>query len=210
MTVFLKSIIISVLALNLCACIDLLEKDNDNSDTQAFKAQLVAHSWQDEEAPLNGALSQVTWTFSENGEFSQRYNFRHGNGNSSELISSGKYSIGEVLVMASGQSAVELDLSIYYDEDLEAEPDPMRLNQYHTILIHDNALYFGQLNPSTNCEGIYYLPRWVLAGARDEMDILNDDLNSSPISGNATCYVRPVAMNFDKPFYKQTLSTNQQ
>lgn len=202
MTVFLKSIILSVLALNLCACIDVLENDNDSADAQAFKAQLTEHSWQDEEAPLNGALAQITWTFSENGEFSQRYDFKHGSGNSSELINSGKYSIGESQVMASGHSAFALDLNLSYDEDLEAAPDPLRLIRYHTILISDNSLYFGQLNPSTSCEGEYYLPRWQLSGNNDEEALLEDYLNSSPTIGVQTCYARPVAMDFDKPYHK--------
>ena len=207
MTLPLKQIILAVLTLNLCACVDVLEDDNDSAEAQAFKAQLTAHTWQSEEKPLNGSLAQVTWEFYENKKFSHRHSFRGNNGNRSEVLNSGQYSIGNVLVMTSGHSAFELNLNFNYNEDLEPEPNPLRLNQYHTILISDNSLYFGQNNPTTSCEGEYYLLHWLLSGDNDEEVLLEDYLNLNTSNGSQTCYVRPVTMDFDKPYSIFTMAS---
>ena len=194
MSVFQKFFLSVFVCANLSACIDLEEElsNNDSSEAQAFKQQLIANDWKSDDAASNGQLVSNRLSFSSNNLVSKTRFIRTPDGTRSQVSSTAYYSIGNQLMLPSGLMAFELNFTNKSNsfDPAHISQSPSTPIELELVIIKDDILYFGLPNIIETCEGEYF-----------EREIV--DLSGSTIRDiYTTCYARPTSINFDIPFRK--------
>ncbi len=194
-----KTLITLLIILNLSAC-------GSESDTQS---ELVG-SFQRNNQPFQDWTADHTWHFASDGTFSINsllYNAEQAG--TINAIFEGTYSLGASTMTASGQSAMELNLTyigvgagteassdVYTQHSSDVEP------VYELAYLQDNNLYFGIRDTYTTeyCSA----SDLNLLGETDQSDFLAQYGNSNTIEplDLSNCHIRPSELDFENVLFK--------
>lgn len=141
----------------------------------------VNGEWRSDGVVLGGRVGEFVWSLND-GVFIKTIEYLDDLG---PTIESGTYVIGPEVVMPSGVTANEVDITYEYSEKAS-------ITKLDIVHIDVNGLYFGSENINELCEGEFY------EETRHELEVINgvvrnlDEIN--------VCLSRPTSLNFERVY----------